>query len=420
MNRLDRTVPPAYKTVDNLSFEWPKNIGANIPIFVLKKSASQLIQLTVVTGSSRCNESHPGVASMTGKMLLEGTVNKDTKQIAAYIDYYGAHINIVQRPDYGSIELMTLSKYLPIMVELLVELIQSPLFPEEQIAQLKKIKLQELKVQNEQNSILAYSNYQEAVLGKHHPYSYRLSPNYIIAITREHLFEHYQKNWLPVSQILLSGDIQEQDIALVQRSFSFLQFNERPTTSPELLIQPPTKVHIPKQGSLQCAICIGKVFFPQTHPDYPALYVVTMLLGGYFGSRLMCNLREEKGYTYHIDATLIPLKAATYFVITVEVMQKFAAKACQEIYHEISILQNEEVSQEELNKLRNYLIGNFLAKLDDPFYVMEKFKDMHLKQLDQNFYYQLFDTIRHITPKQIQHIAQQYLALDSLTEVCVG
>ena len=420
MTTLDRTIPPLYKTVDNLSFAWPTPVAYDIPFFVLHQKDLPLIHLTLLTGAARYNEPQHGVAYMTGKMLLEGTANHDTKQIASHIDYYGAHINVTTKPDYGTIELITLSKYFTPMLALLVELLSTSLFPIQQIAHLQKIKLQEIKVENEQNNVLAYTHYKKALLGDQHPYSYRLSAHDVTAISRDDLVNHYQAQWLPTYQILLSGKVAEEELQLVKSSLAFLQHKASTPQIQTLAIQAPTKVHIPKKGSLQSAICIGKTLFSKTHPDYAAMYVVSVLLGGYFGSRLMCNLREEKGYTYHIEATLIPLKELTYFLITTEVMQKFAAQACQEIYHEIALLQTEEVTAEELNKLKNYLIGNFLAHIHDPFYVIDKFKETQVHQLDQNFYYQLFNTIRHITPTQIQTIAKQYLALDSLTEVCVG
>lgn len=420
MTTLDRTIPPAYKQVDNVTFAWPNAVAADMPLFVLQKNDLELIHVTVLTGASRHNEPHHGVAQMTGKMLLEGTTHKDTKQIADYIDYYGAHMHITHRPDYTSIELTTLPKYIEPMVELLAELVSTSIFPEAQMAHLKKIKIQELKVENEQNHLLAYTHFKQAVLGQQHAYSYRLSEDEVMEITRTHLWDHYQQYWLPSCEIIMSGNITAQVLALVQGSFAFLKHAQPTPPSSTLAIQPPTTVHIPKPGSLQSAICIGKVLFPQTHPDYAAMYVVTVLLGGYFGSRLVCNIREEKGYTYHIEATLVPLQAVTYFIITTEVMQQFSPQACQEIYHEIALLQNEEVSQAELDKLKNYMIGDLLTHLYDPFYVMDRFKEAHLHQLDEIIYHQLFTTIRNITPQDIQRLAQQYLALDSFTEVCVG
>jgi predicted Zn-dependent peptidase len=422
MAALDRKIPPAYQTIDQLSFPWPTSLSlqAEIPLFVLNQGDSPIIKLTLLTDAGSWNEPQHGVAYLTGQMLLEGTRSKNASQIASSIDHYGAHLTITTRPDYSCIELVTLSKHLEPMLDLLVELLSTSTFPNQQLQRLQQLKMQALKVENEKSNCLAYKYYKEALLGNKHPYGYSLMPADIAAVTREQLLTYYQEQWFTGCQVLLSGQVEAQHIQLAQNQLAFLRSTKAARLAHPLSVQLPAKVHIPRQGSLQSAICMGKVLFPQTHPDYLAMYVVTALLGGYFGSRLMRNIREEKGYTYHIEANLLPLREATYFLISTEAIQEFAEQTCQEIYREIELLQTQEVTAEELNTLRNYLVGNFLASINDPFSVMARFKDMQLHGLGQSFYHRLYNTIQHISPIQIQQIATTYLSLDSLTKVRVG
>lgn len=419
---LDRKVPPAYKTIDSPTFPWPASLTLKegIPLFVLNQENSPLLKLSLLTDAGNWNEPQPGVAYLTGQMLLEGTISKNASQIASYIDHYGAYLTVATRPDYSSIELVTLSKHLLPMLGLLAELLSASTFPNQQLERLKELKIQALKVENEKNSRLAYQYYKEALLSNKHPYGYSLMPADIAAVTRDHLWAYYQAQWFTGCQVLLSGQVAEQHIKLVEEQLAFLSPQKASRPAHALPTQSPSQVHIPRQGSLQSAICIGKVLFPPTHPDYLAMQVVTALLGGYFGSRLMRNIREEKGYTYHIDASLLPFKEATYLLISTEAIQEWAAQTCQEIYREIVILQTQVVDTTELDTLRNYLIGNFLASMNDPFSVMEKFKAAQVQGLGQNFYQRLYDTIQHITPVQIQQMAKTYLSLGSLTEVRVG
>ncbi|NEJ84306.1 insulinase family protein, partial [Rhizobium leguminosarum] len=127
---------------------------------------------------------------------------------------------------------------------------------------------------------------------------------------------------------------------------------------------------------------------------------------------LMRNIREEKGYTYHIYATMLPVKETTYFLISTEAIQEFTEQTCEEIYREIAILQNEEVDLEELNTLKNYMIGNFLTSINDPFSIMQRFKETHLYGLDQNFYEDFYHILHQITPARIKEVANTYLSLD--------
>ncbi|MHB9148008.1 MAG: M16 family metallopeptidase [Candidatus Amoebophilus sp.] len=422
MTLLDRKIPPTFKTIDNISFPWPTTVKTDvgIPLFILNQGDMPIIKLSLLSEAGSWYEPQNGVAYFAAKMLTEGTLNKTAQEIAAYIDYYGANLTIITRVDYCSIELVCLSKHFVVMLDLLTELLTTSTFPQTQLNLLQKLRVQALKVEDEKNSQVAHKRFKEALLGKAHPYGYSLTAADIATVTTDHLVSFYKNQLLADCQVLLSGQVKEQHIQYVQQLLSHIP--SKPANRPNypLSIKPPSRIHVQKEGSLQSAICIGKLLFPKTHPDYLAMYIVTELLGGYFGSRLMRNIREEKGYTYNIYATMLPLKETTYFLISTEAIQEFAEQTCEEIYREIKILQTEEVDLEELTTLKNYMIGNFLTSINDPFSIMQRFKEAHLYGLAQEFYEDFYHTLQQITPARIKEIANTYLALESLTEVRVG
>jgi predicted Zn-dependent peptidase len=422
MTLLDRKTPPTFKTIDNISFAWPTTVKTDIgiPLFVLNQGDMPIIKLSLILESGSWYESQPGVAYFAAKMLTEGTLHRTAQEIAAYIDHYGANLNIVTKVDYCSIELVCLSKHFTPMLDLLTELLTTSTFPQTQLSLLQKLKIQALKVEDEKNSQISHKCFKEALLGKDHPYGYSLTAADITAVTTRHLIDFHKKQLLAGCQVLLSGQVTEQNIQCVHQLLSRIPSKKTNRPTYPLSIKPPSKVHIQKEGSLQSAICIGKLLFPKTHPDYLAMYIVTELLGGYFGSRLMRNIREEKGYTYHIYATMLPLKETTYFLISTEAIQEFTEHTCEEIYREIKILQTEEVGLEELTTLKNYMIGSFLTSINDPFSIMQRFKEAHLYGLGQSFYEDFYHALQQITPARIKEVVNTYLALDSLTEIKVG
>lgn len=419
---LDRKTPPDFKTIEDITFPWPITISLkdNIPFFILNQGELPIIKLSLIFESGSWYEPQHGIAYFTSKMLLEGTNNKTSQEIAAYIDYYGASLEIVSRLDYCSIELVTLRKHFKPMLELLAEILLFSTFPTTQLTLLQQIKIQEIKIEDEKNSQVAHKRFKEALLGKEHPYGYSLTATDIQAIRAEHLIDYHKKHLFAGCQVLLSGQVNDEQIQDVQNYLSFLPSRQPNMPVHSSGIQLPSKIHISKDGSLQTAICIGKVLFTKKHPDYLAMRIVTELLGGYFGSRLMSNIREEKGYTYHIHASMIPLKKLTYFLINTEAIQECAEQTCKEVYKEIEILQTQEVGSEELTTLRNYMIGTFLASINDPFSIMQRFKEVQLHNLGKEFYQQFYHTLYHITPAKIRELANTYLSLDSLTEVRVG
>lgn len=391
-----------------------------IPLFVLAQGSQPIIKLTLLFESGTWHEPQSGVAYFTAKMLQEGTTKKTAQEIAAYIDHYGAEFAISIKPDYCIIELVTLTKHFHAMLGLLAELLVDPSFPIAQLRLLKNLKTQAIKVENQRKSYIASKQFKAALLGKQHPYGRSLTAADIGAITQAQLKQYYEQQLLAGCKVFLSGQVTDQHIKDVQQHLQGIANKQPIANSYPLSIQDPAKVYIPKANSSQCAIHIGKVYFTKDHPDYLPMRFVSKLLGGYFGSRLMRNIREEKGYTYGIQAGIIPLKQASYFLISTEAIQAFAAQTCEEIYHEIKTLQTQAVPQEELQQVKNYLLGTFLATVNDPFAIMDRFQEAYLYGLGQDFYQQWYHTIAQITPLQIQALAHQYLSLDSLSEIRVG
>jgi len=150
------------------------------------------------------------------------------------------------------------------------------------------------------------------------------------------------------------------------------------------------------------------------------MFFVNEILGGYFGSRLMCNIREEKGYTYGIYSRLVSLRKAGYWVVMTEVSPEVSQHTLQEIYKEINILQQTLVPATELQKVQNYMLGHFLTTINDPFAMMQKFQSAYLYGLDQSYYSDFYHQVRNMTAETIQSLAQKYLALDTFTEVVVA
>ena len=419
---LDRTVPPPFKPVRNIDFPWPAamELRPGIPLFVLDRGPQPLIKLELLFESGTWYEPQHGAAYFTAKMLQEGTRKQTATEISAYLDYYGAELSINIKPDYCSMVLLTLSKYLTPMLALLRALLLEPTFSSEQLHRVKNLKNQAIKIENEKYDQVALKYIKAALLGNDHPYGYSLTTQDIAAIMPELLQQYYQGQLLAGCKVLMSGAINSQDIEVVKDCLQDLPLQEAASVRHPKPIKLPTALKVYKENSLQTAIVIGKLLFTKNDPDYLPMRFVCELLGGYFGSRLMRNIREDKGYTYGIYADIVPLKHTSYLLIATEVIHDFSEQSCLEIYHEITRLQTEVVPQEELQRLKNYLIGQFMHKISTCWSIMECFKEAHLHGLGKDFYEQFYDTVSHIDSVKIQELAHQYLALDSLSEVQVG
>lgn len=422
---LDRTIAPTFKKIDFVPLQWPKKCQLNeaIPIFVLNAGSQPIVKLEVVFKAGSWYEPQNGVAYFTAKMLKEGTKRKSALEIATCIDQYGASLGIVAEADFLSIHLVTLSRYFDKMLSLLRELLFEPTFPAHSLELLKNIKTQAIKVNNEKNNRVAQKELKAALFGKRHPYGKYLTEEEVARIESDSLKSYYQQQLFAGCEIFMSGQIEDAMIEVVKQHLQELSC-QKSTPSPSSLTKSITKVptkiqRSTKKESMQSSIRIGKTLFTKQHEDYIPMLFLNELLGGYWGSRLMQNIREEKGYTYGIFSSIVPFRHASCFLISTDVIQSFTQQALEEIYREINLLQKQAITPEELQKLKNYMLGTFLSEINDPFSLMEKFKAVYLYGLSQDYYQQYYTTICNMDALTLMELANKHLTIDSLSEVVV-
>ncbi|WP_291721005.1 M16 family metallopeptidase [Bernardetia sp.] len=420
---LDRKTAPKFQVIEahQLPEITTKKLKNNISLHQLTTKNQPVLGFQMAYEAGKCQESKTGQASIMGKMFLEGSKTKTGKQIADTISFHGASINIDSGNDFTIVSFYTLGKHLESLLPLLKEVLQSPTFPQAELDNLKNRSVQNLKVQQERTAYQATVKFKKEIFSASHPYSASPSEENIRAIQRQDIIDCYENNIKSTPfEAYLVGDIDAHSEKLITDFIESFEVNKN-TTKGNLVETPAnriTKIYEEIEGSVQTSIRIGRTLFNQKHPDYTAFKVMNMILGGYFGSRLMQNIREDKGYTYGISSRHLSMKNGAYFVIGTDVKKENYQDAVAEIYKEIELLKNELVSEDELDNVKNYMSGNFLGSLSTAFAVMDKIQDVHLYGLDENHYNNYVLNLRKVTPKDIQKVAQKYLI--DLTEVCVG
>jgi len=274
------------------------------------------------------------------------------------------------------------------------------------------------KVQN-----LAADQFYESVFGKHHPYGHQVSENDFESITPSLLKDFHSKFYRPGNMaIIVSGKIDLRILDILNNYFRDIPEKNVWNEDHEVFIkgEKRKKVHIKKAGTVQSAIRIGSSTINKRDPDYPGLKIVDSILGGYFGSRLMKNIREEKGYTYGIHSNVASLNLTGYKVISTEVGKKYRQKAIDEIYKEIRLLQSVPVEKDELEVVKNYMSGEMVRMFDGPFALAESFRSVWDFGLDNNYYHQLVEKIKTIEPDEMTALACTYYNIDELYEITAG
>jgi predicted Zn-dependent peptidase len=182
----------------------------------------------------------------------------------------------------------------------------------------------------------------------------------------------------------------------------------------------PSSTKETRDDALQSSIRLGIKSINRKNKDYFKFSIMNTLLGGFFGSRLQKNIREEKGFTYGISSSLVPMYRSGYWAVGTDVKNENVAETISEVKKEMQILKDELVSEEELSLVKNYLMGSFTGELTQAFDIAEKVKIIELEGLDADYYDQFQDQIFSCTPSEIRDLANKYLDPSKLTEVVVG
>ena len=420
----NRSKAPKIYEIKELSLPKPREhrLDNGIPVYEICMGVQDVLKVEVIFQAGRPYEAVPMVSRATASLLREGTAKRSGAQIAETIDFYGGTLTSQGSLDHITVTLYCLTRHFDDLASLLTDLLTEPAFPEDELRSFIDRNKQRLQVDLTRNDIVAYRLITECIYGPTHPYGYNSTPELYEAITREDLQKHFRDHLTGANcQIFVSGKTNDAIIARLNSELG--QALPMGTPSKPCLDGSGAssgKLHQPHTDTVQTAIRLGRKLFDRGHPDYDGMYVLNTILGGYFGSRLMTNIREEKGYTYNIYSSLDPMQYDGYFYVGTEVSNEFAWKALAEIYREIDLLRKKPVGKEELGMVRNYLMGNFLTMVDGPFNLAEVIRSCISEGLPLESFEGMIATIQQIDAAQLMKLANQYFDPAEMWEVIVG
>ncbi len=424
---LDRkTAPPIHDAI-TFDFSLPEihqeELSNGIPFYWLNAGVQDVVEIDWVFPAGLWQEQKHGIAHTTAALLKNGTSKRTAHEINEALEFYGASLRVRAGNDYSTISLFALSKHLKELLPIMLELLTDATFPEEEIAIYKKNTVQRLLVNLRQCDFVANQQIDAAIFGQDHPYGRYTRQDKIEAITREDIIAFYNKYYnLYQAKILMAGKVGKEETKLVNEIFG--QYGLKSESVADDLfnaeVSPNRKLNIQNDpDGVQGAIRIGRQFPNRLHPDFPSLVVMNTLFGGYFGSRLMSNIREDKGYTYGIYSGMTPMTKDGLLVIQTEVGKDVVEAAIDEIYKEMDKMTNEKAADDELLLVKNYLLGNLLGDLDGPFSILQRWRTMILHGLEKDSFQRNIDIYKSITTQEVLDKAQKYLNKDDFHEVVV-
>ncbi|MBU2046040.1 MAG: insulinase family protein [Bacteroidetes bacterium] len=396
-------------------------LNNGIPVFEINAGEQELVRIEFIFQNSAWSIDKPIMPSVTNGMLTEGTHSLSSAQIAAKIDYYGAFFQPDFSSDHSSLSLYSLNKYVGDTLPIIKEMLTGSIFPDKELETLLRNQKQRLKVGLEKNDVLARRAFLSALFGDS-LYGYANQIEDYDKVKRDNLMAYYQKVYHPANcTIVVSGKITQNILKSILDLFGNWHNEQNVAPFEVEFISSNDKLHyIEKSDALQSAIRIGMPNINKTHPDFIQLQILNTIFGGYFGSRLMNNIREDKGYTYGIGSGMGSLQKAGYFFIASEVGADVCKATLTEIEKEINILKTDLVPEEELALVKNYLMGSLLGSLENAFSHADKFKSLYFYGLDYDYYDRYIQTVKNIQPKELKVLANKYWDYNEFYKVIVG
>ncbi|MBD1392348.1 insulinase family protein [Mucilaginibacter sp. ZB1P21] len=422
---LNRETPPQFNGVDNIKLIHPQasQLANGCKIFTFDSGDQDLVRIEFIFNNLKFDTKKPLLNVATNTMLTEGTSKLNAAQIADTVDFYGAFLQVDYSYDHSQVTLYSLTKHLRTTLAVIKDILTDSIFPEKELETFVRNQQQKLQVSMQKNDFVARRIFNKALYGET-IYGLGAEPEDFKSLTRADLLTHFQQMYQPANcTAIVAGKADPEILNAVNELFEGNWGEVTAVVDTKQVVADPSAdrfFYQEKAGALQSAIRIGTPFVNRMHPDFPALQVLNTVLGGYFGSRLMANIREDKGYTYGIGSGITSFKKAGTFFIASEVGADVCKSAIEEIEKEVNRLKTEPVSEEELSLVRNYMLGSLLGSLENVFSHADKFKNLYFAGLDYEYYDRYTDTVKNINADRLQELANKYWNFEDFYKVVVG
>lgn len=416
--------PPLIKPMEKPCLTMPQKtvLSNGVPLFVIKGGREDVLRIDILISGGYGVQSQPLQALFTNRMLREGTADYSAEEISRMLDYYGAWIEMYSLQNCNRITLYTLGRHLCPMLDVLESMLKRPTFPQNNLETIKTNNKAFYHINSRKVDVVAQRYFEQSLWGEGHPLGHIVAAEDYDVIEREVLLRYHNSVYGSATMALfLSGNVDEKSIAAIESRFA-REWGCKDASS----VQPdaPRPIlgnrKIKLEGVLQSGIRVGCMAMDASHPDFHRFRFLTVILGGYFGSRLMSNIRERNGYTYHIEAEIDAYGTRNAFMISTETDNEYVEPLLLEVDKELRRLRDENISDDELELVRNYTLGELCREYEGVLPKAEVFISQWLAGQPFEAVNDYLDTVCSVTAPELRSLAREYLRPEAMSQIIVG
>ncbi len=410
-------------TLDHLALPVTTVMPNGVFLHHLQGEDKGVVRLDILFKGGYSVQKKPLQALFANRMLREGSKGYSGLEISQKLDYYGAWIDMYSSQECNHIILYVLAKHFPSLLPVVEDFVKNPLFPEENLAVVRNNNKAHFLINSRKVDVVAQRHFERALWGDEHLLGSIIKESDYDSLTSADLLEYYNSVYSSSNcTVFLTGSSELAVVDAVADAFGKKSWGDAANVSISVP-DPETyngKLHVSMEDTMQSAVKIGCFALPASHPDIYDLRVLNVLFGGYFGGRLMSNIREDKGYTYDIISEIDAYGARNAFMISSQAATEYVKPLLVEVYREIDRLHNEAISTEEVELVKNYIFGELCREYEGLIAKAEVFVNAWLSGESFESVNRYIDAVRNITAERLQEIAQKYLCRENMFEIVVG
>lgn len=424
---IDRTQQPVVNDMEPFPVAQPKRrIMANgVPLSVIAQGDQEVVRLDIIINAGRWQQSKPLQATFTTRMLREGSKQLSGREVAERLDFYGARLELYTGVSHSQLTLYCLYKYFDQTAAIVESILKEPAFPQDRVDTVLQANRQQYLINQKKVSFLGRKALRLAAFGPGHPLGMTEEEWDYDRLTPGMLREFYTKYYHSGNcSVFLSGFVGRDVEERVEQLFGRGAWGEvRPYEEPEAYPICPTKARrtfLEKADALQSCVLLGWHTLRWKEPDFLKLRVLITVFGGYFGSRLMSNIREDKGYTYGISARILDFPDTGLGIVACETATANVEPLIGEVYREMERLRTELIGEEELDMVRNYLLGEMARSYEGAFSLADAWINFEWAELPAAYPERSMRAVKDVTAEELRGLAQKYLTEEGVFEIVAG
>lgn len=419
----DRTKQPPIKQVKKISWIKPEHILSerNVEFYGLPSHKDSIVKVEFILPAGRFLAGNVLVPLMVSRLFGRATKEHSSDEISDMMDFYGISYKVGVYDDYTSVSFYSISKFANNLLDLVVEIFENNIFDEEEFKVELERERSAFSVNLQKTDYLARREFMKMLYGEE---NYKLInfndfENIAVGDLGNFILNYFSFN---DAIVVISGDYKENDVRTLANFIkNYSNYKKIPENRQPLTISNQSNYYcVKKENAEQSTVITGKITIDKKHEDYKKLAIINTVLGGYFGSRLSKNIREDKGFTYGVYSILSARRTHSIFKIEADIGVEHKDTYLKEVSTELNKMCKEPVGEEELILVKNYLSGSLLGSFDGVFEQAEIFASLRKNGLDFSFYDDFFVELKNVTSDELKETANKYLKFDEMINVIAG